>query len=207
MTRRTRRPYDEEPRADRRLSSGPDHRPAPSAPAGEVLRLQMLAGNAAVNAMMRTVAIRRDVAGAALAGAKEKPKPSSPKVTVEGIGEFEALSVGIHGGTPRVGEPGAGGPGAGGREAPQKIPMSVTVAKAFDKLSPKLHKAVADGTTVPSVTIDYGRMKLVLKNVAIVSLQSGESANDPIQQVGFEAEEGKWEFKQQPPSGGGEGGY
>jgi hypothetical protein len=198
VARGGRRAYDEEQRADRRLSAARERESVLSGPAGEVLRLQTLAGNTAVNAMMRSAAIQRDE-GAAPADTKEKPKQSGVKVIVEDLGEFAALSYSLP-------ESGTGG-GGGGAEK-QKVPTKIVVLKEADGLSPKISQAAAEGTPFPSVTIDIGGARLVMKNVYITGYQtSGTPGEKQLESLTFDAEEAKWEWKEPPPSGGGEGGY
>jgi hypothetical protein len=150
-----------------------DSVPALDGPAGEVFRLQRLAGNTAVNALMR--GLQREE-GSAPAPTEERPKPSGITVTVadERIGSFEAMSVSFS-------NLSATGGGSGG---PKKVPNEVVIVRKMDKLSPLFQRRAGSGEPFPSVTIAFPGLPFVMKEVFITSYTMG-TGHDPVESMTF----------------------
>ncbi|MGH2573620.1 MAG: hypothetical protein ACRDGU_09125 [Actinomycetota bacterium] len=162
MAKRKRRVHEEDVRPETRPRSLREREPAPGGPSAEVLRLQRLAGNSAVNVLMRSPTVQRDT-GTAPAPADDRPKESGITIVVEDemIGSFVAVSVQL------VNAP------RGGATAGKRLPNEVLVTKRSDELSPLLMQAAATGKVFPSLTVAMPGFPLVMKDVMISSFQMG----------------------------------
>ncbi|HEV8572063.1 MAG TPA: hypothetical protein VGR49_03295 [Actinomycetota bacterium] len=176
MEKRERRVHDAEAKAERRLRPTREREPAPGGPSREVLRLQRLAGNSAVNVLLRSPALQRD-GGGAPAPAGEKPKQSGLTVIVadKDIGSFVALSAAFSGVS-------SGASGTG------KVPNEVVITKKVDELSPVLMQRSASGPPFASVVINFPGLPFVMKEVYITSY-SISSGQEPVESMIFSGKE------------------
>jgi hypothetical protein len=161
MAIRRRRVHEEEPGADRRPHAAREREDGGGGRAEGVLRLQKLAGNRAVGALMRSPAVQREEATAP-APAEAKPKESGIEVIVEDerIGSFLALSTQFVTGSSSSAE---------ARERTNEI----VITKRTDEDSPLLMQAAANGTLFPTVTIAFPGLPFVMKDVVLTSFSMG----------------------------------
>lgn len=175
----------------------PAHESALDGPAGEVLRLQTLAGNSAVNALMRSRALQRDGRPAPAPKAGEKPKKSYATVTVTGdekIGSFGVDSVNYGQSSPS----GLGGGGSGSRDRDKdKKPGQITVTRTVDEKTPLLYQWAVTGEPFPTVKIALGdSLKYELTDVMISSYTTSSGSDTPTESITFNYTDIKFEHKE-----------
>jgi hypothetical protein len=175
VAKRVRRVHDEEPKTERRLGPARQREMARGGQPGEVLRLQRLAGNSAVNELMQSPALQRDDGGAP-APTDEKPKQSGLTVIVpdKEIGSFVVLSAQLSG---------VSGAGTG-----KRVPNEVVLTRKMDELSPVFHRRSLSGPPFASVTILFPGMPFVMHEVYITSYSVG-SGPDPLESMTFQGKE------------------
>jgi hypothetical protein len=152
-------------------------------PKGEVLRLQKLAGNSAVNALVRAPALLRQPTEAP-APTDEKPKQKGITVVVDDpdIGTFVVDSAHF----------------SGARAVKGERPSEVHITRRMDELSVKFHQRALNGESFGTVTITFpGAPPFVMKNVMISSYQVGGSSGEPYESMTFTAAP---EEEKAPPS-------
>jgi hypothetical protein len=176
VAKSVRRVHDEESKVERRLRPARERATDRGGPAGEVLRLQRLAGNAAVNELMQSPALQRDDGGAP-APADEKPKQSGLTVIVpdKEIGSFVVLSAQFSG--PSTGA------GAG-----KRVPNEVVLTREMDELSPVFHRRSLSGPPFATVTILFPGLPFVMHDVYITSYQVG-TGHEPLESMTFQGKE------------------
>jgi hypothetical protein len=176
VAKSVRRVHDEESKVERRLRPARERATDRGGPAGEVLRLQRLAGNTAVNELMQSPALQRDDGGAP-APADEKPKQSGLTVIVpdKEIGSFVVLSAQLSG--PSTGA------GAG-----KRVPNEVVLTREMDELSPVFHRRSLSAPPFATVTILFPGLPFVMEEVYITSYQVG-TGHEPLESMTFQGKE------------------
>ena len=141
---------------DRKAAKAEQRRDVRASPAEHpLLALQRSAGNSAVTESL----LARD-------GTKAPPKKEEPKsgtdytVTIEGVGEFKALSFSHQG------------------------KNEVTVTKETDELSSALMKLMLDGKSV-KVVITAPHMTLTLEGAIISGYNAGSGGEKPVETLTF----------------------
>jgi hypothetical protein len=186
MAYRKRRVHDEEPAADRRMLPARERDVGRDGPAGQVLRLQKLAGNRAISGLLRSPDIQRDEAPAPTP-TDDKPKESGIPVVVEDseIGTVVALSVNLL--------PSRLIGGSEGDEKPARKVREVVITRRMDEKSHAFSRRSIEGRPFPTVVINFPGMPFVMKEVVVssYSISSGDEPMESITLSGFEPDKKK----------------
>ena len=177
-----RRTYDEDLEAEKSVRSTPPRQPDTRGPEDEVLRLQSLAGNAAVNSLLE---VQRKPE-AAPAG-KEAEQPSA-SLDVADVGILKVESYRPLSGGRGLEPPGGGG---SGKASPGPAASRVLeITRISDKESPGLIQKAAKGDVISKVVLSHSKAGVLLELAPVmisgVAMAGAGPDGEPLETVTFE---------------------